>query len=476
MSMSFIAKESLKSMTVLGATCIPMYMVYKHQLKIDKGLESSFNIAEVMDVFDDDDYQEHSLTLYSHESHWDDTLKYIYHMNKGKIKDISYEKAKIFAFNDWRQRRKPDAGTIQFIKPVDTNLFTDHEFEESNYQIEIQLSTLKDDTASSTKPMKILESGECSSCSENILQKLVLKSSNERVLIDYVDAATNYVKDEYKRIQSAHKDSFNIYYYKSEFWMLLSKTPKRSSDTIYLKKGQKEDIMKKVQDFFSPSTRAVYIKYGIPYKSVCMIHGPPGTGKTSTIKSIASSLDCDLYVIPIVKDMLDSHLVDAFSSINDKEDKERIIVIEDIDTMFDDRKEGDKHNGITLQGFLNCLDGFTCMEGTMLFITANKPEVLDFAMIRSCRIDIRYELGYADKYQIHQMFTQFFPTQEDSFEDFYNDLSHKDITTAMLQEFFFYNRDCDDILSKIDQLLTIISKNDPKHYDVVKDTQQHCYM
>ena len=61
-------------------------------------------------------------------------------------------------------------------------------------------------------------------------------------------------------------------------------------------------------------------------------------------------------------------------------------------------------NGITLQGFLNCLDGFTCVEGTMLFLTANKPEVLDYAFIRSCRIDHKIELDYADKYQTKNMF------------------------------------------------------------------------
>ena len=56
-----------------------------------------------------------------------------------------------------------------------------------------------------------------------------------------------------------------------------------------------------------------------------LLYGPPGTGKTSLIKSIASHLDCDLYILPISKDMLDTNLVDAFSYISDNEEKERII-------------------------------------------------------------------------------------------------------------------------------------------------------
>ena len=120
-----------------------------------------------------------------------------------------------------------------------------------------------------------------------------------------------------------------------------------------------------------------------------LVTGTLGTGKTSVIKSISSELDCDLFVLPVTKTMLDSNFVDAFNYINDKSDKNRIVVIEDIDTMFEERKEGDKNNGITMQGFLNCLDGFTCIEGTLVFLTANKPEVLDNAMIRSCRILLR---------------------------------------------------------------------------------------
>ena len=47
----------------------------------------------------------------------------------------------------------------------------------------------------------------------------------------------------------------------------------------------------------------------------------------------------------------------------------------------------------TLQALLNCLDGHTCVEGTLLFMTANNPEKMDYAMIRSCRIDYKLELG-----------------------------------------------------------------------------------
>ena len=48
-------------------------------------------------------------------------------------------------------------------------------------------------------------------------------------------------------------------------------------------------------------------------------------------------LDCDLYVLPITKHMRDPDFVEAFNYINDTSEKP-VIVIEDADTLFDDRK------------------------------------------------------------------------------------------------------------------------------------------
>ena len=69
-----------------------------------------------------------------------------------------------------------------------------------------------------------------------------------------------------------------------------------------------------------------------------MLYGPPGTGKTSSINTIASYFDCDVYVIPISKELTDYGLIDAISYLEEKEEKKRIIVIEDIDSIFTNRK------------------------------------------------------------------------------------------------------------------------------------------
>jgi len=111
----------------------------------------------------------------------------------------------------------------------------------------------------------------------------------------------------------------------------------------------------------------------------------------------------------------------------------------------------------------------------MLFLTANKPEVLDYAMVRSCRIDNKIKLDYANEYQTKKMFTAFLPDQVSKFKDFYDEIKYRDYTTAMLQEFLFYNRECDDIMKIIDKFTGILETNDPKNFEMIKEEQKNFY-
>jgi hypothetical protein len=466
--MSLIIRECLTSVSVVSLTSLSAYVAYKNSLQPRHPPENRDTTLDTIH----EEIKSQTLHVSNIQPHFEDIIQYIYKHNRDKIDTITYEIRNVFSCNEWRHRLKESPGKRKITTPYECHLFLDHEYQETDYQIQVDLSFVKD---SEGMNVKMLQEAGCAG-EEVLLQTLALTSVSHDVLRDFVNMAIKSQTQEHRRIQKTTKDTMNIFYYKKDYWMLLAKSPKRSLDTIYLQEGVKESLLAKTQEFFSPATRDVYVSFGIPYKNVIMIYGPPGTGKTSTIKAISSSLDCDLYVLPITKDMLDTHLVDALSHINEQEDKERIIVIEDVDTMFDDRKEGDDKNGITLQGFLNCLDGFTCMEGTMLFITANKPEVLDSAVVRSCRIDHKYELGYANEMQTREMFLRFFPDQSDDVAEFYRKISHKQYPTSSLQEFFFYNRKSPKILSLLPEFLEILQKNDPKSFELVKEECKNSYM
>ena len=138
--------------------------------------------------------------------------------------------------------------------------------------------------------------------------------------------------------------------------------------------------------------------------------------------------------------MTDGDIVDAIFTINDnchmRSGCERnVIVIEDIDCIFHERKEGDTNSGITLQGLLNCMDGFTCSEGSIIFLTANHPEVLDEALLRSCRIDYSLEYNYADEYQTRKIYNKIIPNQKDNYNKF-NKLI-KNIRRRCFKSFYF---------------------------------------
>ena len=447
------------------------YCIHKNKDMINPSLQSWFqniNVKKINKNINSEKDPIKKMIIHNDYPFYDEVLQYMYHIYGDKINEFNYTSEQIYHFNEWRYRRKEKPIDLKIMRPIECSINVEYKGE----TIEIELKMLKDNKGDY---MKLLATHDCQS-EEEIISILELRGKSKDLLTDFADEAKEWCDGQKKKIKSCTKETMNIYYYKKDFWTLLSKSPKRSMSTVYLREGQQDELMESVNKFFSKETRDIYLSFGIPYKCVNLIHGPPGTGKTSVIKSIASTVDCDLYILPISKDMLDTHLVDAFSYINDNEEKERIIVIEDIDTLFDEnRKKDDNSNGITLQAFLNCLDGFTCVEGTMLFLTANKPEVLDFAMVRSCRIDHKMKLEYADEYQTKKMFQTFLPDQEDKFKDFYKEIKHKEYTTAMLQEFLFYNRDCENILDIIDKFNEIIDKNDPKNFEVVKEENKNFY-
>lgn len=209
-----------------------------------------------------------------------------------------------------------------------------------------------------------------------------------------------------------------------------------------------------------------YEEKGIPYTLGIMLHGPPGTGKTSLIKAIAKDTKRHIFNIKLYKDTTQSHLRNLFfnesvSVLNHNKTEtynipldERIYVIEDIDCLTDVIKERSPpkqnqlllpppQNGImsdtmlsdfsgnfndsyaeidnsvvtkpqtntdelTLSFLLNLLDGILETPGRILIITTNKPETLDKAFIRPGRIDINIEVGYCTVDMIKEMFNFFF--------------------------------------------------------------------
>ena len=88
----------------------------------------------------------------------------------------------------------------------------------------------------------------------------------------------------------------------------------------------------------------------------------------------------------------------SFSSILPEK---TILVLEDIDALFVERKPGDSNKSmISFSGLLNTLDGIAHKEEQLTFLTTNYITKLDKTLIRPGRIDKTVKFSYATIYQI----------------------------------------------------------------------------
>ena len=254
-----------------------------------------------------------------------------------------------------------------------------------------------------------------------------------------------------------------IYIWDDGYWETLKKSISRRISTVYLD-GKEIEIKDIIFNFLSKEEEEKYAKYGVPWKLNMLFHGYPGTGKTSLVYSIASELNMNVALLSFTRKMEDSDFMRALRRLPD----DTILVIEDIDALFESRKKNDENkNNITFSALLNTLDGIAHSHGQVIIMTTNHPLVLDNALKRPGRVDYSFEFGYSNKSQIEKMFNTFIPNQQDKFKDFYKKIKHLKITTAILQKFLFGNMKCENIINQIQKNLEQLCNEN--NYDIKND-------
>ncbi|MBP3953562.1 AAA family ATPase [Bacillus sp. YZJH907-2] len=151
-------------------------------------------------------------------------------------------------------------------------------------------------------------------------------------------------------------------------------------EQVFLEEKLKKEIYRSIDQFFNEDGY-FFKKYNIPYKRGILLYGKPGNGKTTLVKSIASSIDAPVVYWQITEHTSSYTIKEVFSSIAKL--TPMVLVIEDIDSMPIEVRSV----------FLNTLDGSTSKEKVFLIGTTNYPEKIDPALInRSGRFDRAYEL------------------------------------------------------------------------------------
>ncbi|KAI9152387.1 putative mitochondrial chaperone BCS1-B [Paramyrothecium foliicola] len=216
------------------------------------------------------------------------------------------------------------------------------------------------------------------------------------------------------------KNKTIIYGHRDEYWRKEKAVAARPLSTVILDKKQKEPLIKDIQDFLNPETRCWYSDHSIPYKRGYLLHGPPGTGKSSFSLSVAGELDMDIYVISIPS-VNDRMLKSLFAELPER----CVVLLEDIDaagaacSRDSDSEDSDsgtdarpKRKGVTLSGLLNVLDGVASQEDRVLIMTTNHPKKLDQALTRPGRIDMQVEFQLADRGIVKDIFCFIFGEPE----------------------------------------------------------------
>lgn len=199
-------------------------------------------------------------------------------------------------------------------------------------------------------------------------------------------------------------------------------------------------IKKTLADLMSSSGK--FAVDGHAKKATFLLHGPPGTGKTSLIKAIASFTNRHIVSVNLANvqtsqefmDIMFSEKIGAYGSDVWVRNEDAVFVMEDVDAACDIVKDrgaappavsgpaksdkSDKshkepfvpnRDPLTLATLLNVLDGALECEKRIVIMTTNYVERLDRALVRPGRITVNVEMGYIRSEQAIEIIDRYFP-------------------------------------------------------------------
>ncbi|KAK1402418.1 AAA-ATPase ASD, mitochondrial-like [Heracleum sosnowskyi] len=271
----------------------------------------------------------------------------------------------------------------------------------------------------------------------NKYRDLITKSYLSHVLAQGKSIA---VKNRQRKLYTNNKkETWSRYGGRSTMWSHVVFEHPASFETLALEAKTKKDIMNDLITF--SKAKDYYAKVGKAWKRGYLLHGPPGTGKSTMIAAMANLLQYDVYDLELTSVKDNTELRKLLIETSGKS----IIVIEDIDCSLDltgqrknnkdkdveakDEKEavkkavenaGTDGSKVTLSGLLNFIDGLwsSCGGERVIVFTTNYLEKLDPALIRRGRMDKHIEMSYcsfeafkvlAKNYldvESHQLFTR----------------------------------------------------------------------
>jgi hypothetical protein len=185
----------------------------------------------------------------------------------------------------------------------------------------------------------------------------------------------------------------------------------RDLDTVFIDKQTKYDILSDIDNFVA--NKQWYKDHRISYHYGIILHGEPGTGKSSLIRAIISHYKYNAIIctdnfarfIDNIDDMLDNNFMR-----NLPDDEPFFIIVEDIDIQTaklrdrtmrtigaDEAKNADdEYQREKISLLLNKMDGLLGIENVIYIFTTNHIDKIDEALNRPGRIDKAYKISYVE--------------------------------------------------------------------------------
>lgn len=290
-----------------------------------------------------------------------------------------------------------------------------------------------------------------------------------------------YYENNYLKIDSCRED-LSIYVKTDYGFDKTNSIKQKKINTLYLPKKQINDLIKDFTYFLE--NEKLYTHLDINYKRCYLFEGIWGSGKTSTIRTLASKFKYNIAIIAFDASLTDTKFFEAIREIPNNS----ILVLEDIDCLFQERKKNDENkNMLTFSSILNSLDGMLSKHGLITIMTTNYKIHLDKALIRPGRVDYIMHFDYMKKTEIKQMYLKFMFINEELdktskkisekeknaiFDKFYQAFRSLQIklTASLFQQYLWiYVNDFNGSIDNIDKLKDLYDQSN-------LDTEKNLYM
>lgn len=216
------------------------------------------------------------------------------------------------------------------------------------------------------------------------------------------DLLTSIVNKHNKKRDEEFK--LKVYMFKEENneWEVYKRYKPLQFDKVIMN-AKTKSLIKKDLDNWIASEEKLRLR-GKTIKRGHLYYGKPGNGKTSITAAIGYEYKRHIYYMDINSFSNDEKMKRAFQSIQENS----ILLIEDIDQVFNGREPVRKDCQVTFSMFINMLSGVLDKDGILTIITTNRLEQLDEALLRAGRMDFHCEVLPPCKETINQYIKIFY--------------------------------------------------------------------